>query len=99
MLRNNYHDATLLDAQLDWATGGTKLRLRLCARDPTVATLRFDGVSDFSWPRRFPWGKSNSVNDVRCPIDGSIEIEMQSGDVIRILASEYDESTTPDRGE
>lgn len=97
MIQHDYHDATLVEARLDWASGSSEVQMRLCAREATVATLRFEGVTEFSWSRRLPWGESVSINEVRSPEDGSIEIEMQSGDVIRILAKRCKEVTRPDR--
>jgi hypothetical protein len=44
--------------------------------------------------REQPWGPSNSVNDIRGPLEDDegyclLEVQLQSGDVIRILAEDF----------
>lgn len=96
MILHEYHDATLVHCKLDWARGTCEFELRLCAREPTVATLQFDGVIEFRWNRHLAWGKSVSVNelrDFRSDEGASVEIEMQSGDVIKVSATDWRAST------
>lgn len=38
------------------------------------------------FPRRKSWGRSSSINTLAQPHEGVLEIELQSGDVIRIEA-------------
>jgi hypothetical protein len=50
-------------------------------------TLTFTGVSNLTLPRTQPWGRSQSINSASEPNQGQYEIEMQSGDLIKIDAS------------
>jgi hypothetical protein len=87
------HDWTLVSILFEWksarvilefATGGSKSE-RLVAR----------GVTELHAPRLNDWGPSVSVNKVAGPTDDAsgrrgLEIEMQSGDHIRIVAKSFD---------
>jgi hypothetical protein len=64
-----------------------------CTLTVSTATERnvdyvFRGVTELVLPRLQPWGPSVSINAFRVPSAGLFEIEMQSGDVIRIKAKE-----------
>jgi hypothetical protein len=80
------HDATLTDVHLDWLAGTCAL---LLSRTSGQYELRFNGVSDLAIPRRQPWGPSVSINSLRKDSSGLFEIEMQSGDILRISASSW----------
>lgn len=84
------HDATLETLSLDWATGRVEVVLRSASG---IVILRASGVTHLVCPRLHPWGRSSSVNGVRGPRakEGGfiVEIEMQSGDVIVILAGGF----------
>jgi hypothetical protein len=59
-----------------------------------IESLQAEGVSHLEVPRLNPWGPSVSVNEVRGPTTNAnesqaIEIEMQSGDVIKITAKSF----------
>lgn len=89
MKRNLLHDWTLLKIDFDWRPARVTIELE----DLTFArqTLIAEGVQELRVPKMNEWGASISVNDIveldaptargRC-----LEIEMQSGDVIRIVA-------------
>jgi len=51
-------------------------------------------LSSLQCPRRFPWGESVSINEIRPPVEtnegAQIEIEMQSGDLIIALAESFE---------
>ena len=69
---------------LEFGTGGSKSR-----------KLMAHGVSELHVPRLNEWGPSVSVNKVAEPSDNAsgrreLEIEMQSGDHIRIVARSFD---------
>ena len=99
MIQIDYHDATLVQSKLLWKEGAGELEFRLCTRESTIAVIRFEGLIEFNCPRRFPWGKSVSVNEIReDEKKGCLEIEMQSGDVIRIHAAAWTEVTPSTRG-
>jgi hypothetical protein len=88
------HDATLESVELAWSSGKVVIRVRtgdvMHARWVVVATsLRRLGCD-----RQTPWGFSASINEVRGPTALSddaavLEIEMQSGDLIRIEAGAF----------
>jgi hypothetical protein len=75
------HDATLLDLEIDWARARVVIQVKRMER-----RLRFtlERVSRVECPREEPWGSSVSINAACATADG-VEIEMQSGDVIRIV--------------
>jgi hypothetical protein len=91
------HDATLTNIVIDWQEG--------------IVTLKFRGSPDPRWrlpfdvimfemrhvdcPRLLPWGPSESVNELRGPLEAAagtmrFELEMQSGDVIVIEAARWE---------
>jgi hypothetical protein len=86
------HDWTLLSIRVEWEAGRAELIFSAHLRDsvPLVA----EGVAELHMPRRYGWGPSVSVNKVKGPsvVDGglqTLEIEMQSGDCIRIVAASF----------
>jgi len=78
------HDATLEALSLDWGAGRAEAVFRT---GTGTVLLQASGLARLVCPRMHPWGPSVSVNHVRGPQaqDGRsvLEIEMQSGDVIR----------------
>lgn len=86
------HDATLTAILVSWADG-------TCVADIQHGTLgncvlTFSAVSHLSLPRRQPWGRSVSINSFSVPSSGHYEIEMQSGDLIRIEAADMTLTTS-----
>jgi hypothetical protein len=79
------HDATLHTICIDWRTGVCMLALETGSgpRD-----LIFEGFVSIAIPRAHPWGPSVSIMGVS-ERDGGYEIEMQSGDVLRIGAASW----------
>ena len=78
------HDATLKRIDLDWAIGSFTAVFVLGA-DKHEEQIVGKGVTSFSYDRRFPWGRSVSVN--KCDIvenagEATLKIEMQSGDTL-----------------
>jgi hypothetical protein len=81
------HDAVLSDLRLDWKQGECFVRVsRVAGEDET---LIFSGVRELNAPRQNPWGPSESINQFREIGEGQFEIEMQSGDVLKIVASSW----------
>ncbi len=79
------HDATLIALRVNWEDG-------TCVADIEHGTLgscvlTFSAVSHLTLPRKQSWGPSVSINSFSMPSSGQYEIEMQSGDVIRIEAT------------
>jgi hypothetical protein len=78
------HDAILRCVTTDW-------RQRTCEAQITLVGGRhisvvWSNLAHLVMPHASPWGESASINGVRTQSDGSSEIEMQSGDIIRIKA-------------
>lgn len=86
---DHFHDATLLAITTDWASGETRLRVRLCDDPARDAEIRVTGTALLHCPREHPWGPSVSINEVRVhAIEGGrvrLEVEVQSGDVVEIV--------------
>lgn len=77
------HDATLLAICICWDAARCDISLRPVGMPPHL--LVFEGFKNIELPRREEWGPSSSVNSVS-ERDGLFEIEMQSGDTIRVEA-------------
>ena len=85
------HDWSLLSVAVGWKTGEIEIGLS-APGGPT--SIRAEGLQDLRIPRAYPWGPSISINEVRGPTaqpDGlaRVEIEMQSGDLIEIIARSF----------
>ncbi len=91
---NGLHDATLESLELHWSSGKVVMHIRAGdARRPQLVIVA-DALRRLSCSREMPWGASRSINEVHPPaaIDGglsSLEIEMQSGDRLRIEAGSF----------
>jgi hypothetical protein len=84
------HDASLEKLLLDWAAGTCSAFMRgsvdAAGQDITVT---WHGVTAVTVPRQLTWGPSVSVLNAARASDGSFELAMQSGDVIRIQAARW----------
>lgn len=91
------HDATL-DAMLDaiaveWPTGSCVMHLHTVGPDGVgldgdrPVRVRWHGLRELGVVGGAPWGRSASVLEARWGEDGADEIQMQSGDVIRVRAA------------
>jgi hypothetical protein len=82
------HDWTLRSLEVDWGAG----EVRLCVDSPSGQTgVRAIDLYELRVPRAQAWGPSVSINSVDGPSpqeDGRVRvaIEMQSGDLIEIVA-------------
>jgi hypothetical protein len=78
------HDGLLAAIHISFEAGRCDLRIHL----PELGShyLVFEGFSNLEFPRHQPWGPSSSINTVREPMKNIYEIELQSGDVLRISA-------------
>ena len=81
------HDALLAFVDISWEAARCELRLRPIGM-PTHR-LRFEGFTHLEFPRRESWGPSSSVNTPAQPQEALFEIELQSGDIIRIEAPHW----------
>ncbi len=78
------HDATLQSFHFKWADG--RCIFELDTVDAGVCELVFSGVTKLDVPRSMPWGPSFSVNSTRQVGVRSFEIELQSGDILKVQA-------------
>jgi hypothetical protein len=85
------HDATLVTVLINWADGTCLAEIR--HGELGMLALTFSTVSSLTLPRRQSWGRSESINSFSMPTNGRYEIEMQSGDLITIEATEMMLST------
>jgi hypothetical protein len=84
------HDATLETLTFHWEEGIVRIRLSTGITGTGVVTLEAVGVVRAVCPRAFPWGPSNSVNEVKMQEVSNgrlLSIEMQSGDVLEICCT------------
>jgi hypothetical protein len=86
------HDWTLVSLAFDWVTGMVTLNLLNPQSQPVSIVAK--NATMFHAPRIQEWGRSVSINAVIGPEDYSIgkqklQIEMQSGDVIEIIAESF----------
>ena len=88
------HDATLESIDLKWASGELVITLRKSTFEcPSPILIKAINTSELTCPRRFPWGESVSINEIRGSrsVDGDmkiLDIEIQSGDVIHFEATD-----------
>lgn len=82
------HDFTLLSINVEWVTGIANVAL--LNNKSLEATIRIDGLILIKIPRFNDWGESISINSVKSGTSScgnmSLNIEMQSGDIIEIVA-------------
>ena len=92
------HDATLLGLHFEWASGTCRIDLHGAPSHSEPFSITIAGVTRLEIPAEFPWGPSVSVNEFRALKGGGVEIEMQSGDTIRVVAPNNSSKPTPLRG-
>jgi len=92
-------DATLVDVQLDWISGLMRMALRPKGTVGVSLSIVATGLRSLQCPRRFPWGDSVAIDEVVPPVEtnegSQIEIQMQSGDLIIVLAESFELRSTP----
>jgi hypothetical protein len=87
------HDWTLKKIELDWHAA--RVTVHLEDSTYTARSLIAEGVQNLQVPRTNEWGPSVSVNEVSEiePVPSGLQrvkIEMQSGDVIQIVAQRFE---------
>jgi hypothetical protein len=80
------HDALLLRVEIIWEEAIARLTFQLVS---SFVTLSIQSFTLVECPRRLPWGRSRSVNEVNLTPDPSgagyrLTLEMQTGDNIVI---------------
>ena len=87
-----FHDGVLLGLDLRWAEGTAHMRIRTATG---AKHLVIRDVKQIECSREFPWGRSVCINELRiidtAPGEIRLEVEMQSGDVLRIRGSSAEE--------
>jgi hypothetical protein len=81
------HDAVLSAIHISWHADRCDLRVQPV--DATEHVLSFEGFTGLEFPTQEPWGPSTSINVVRESQRGSFEIELQSGDVLKVQAQQW----------
>jgi hypothetical protein len=81
------HDASLIEACLNWGAGELRIRLIGGPSLPGERVLLFRGVLFCSAEAEAPWGQSGSILEVTQPRPGEWVLQMQSGDAIRVRAA------------
>ncbi|KUM40130.1 hypothetical protein [Pseudomonas sp. EpS/L25] len=79
------HDATLNAVRVSWEDGKCIMNIEHGTLGKCVLT--FSAVSYLTLPRKQSWGRSVSINSFSVSSSGQYEIEMQSGDLIKIEAT------------
>ena len=85
------HDWTLLSLRIDWESGEVSILIRGPKSENEILA---SGALEIHIPRALPWGRSVSINAVAGPTIvenglSSLDIEMQSGDTIKIVARSF----------
>ena len=87
------HDATLESLELRWSSGEAVMQIRTGDASHPQRVVVASAVRRLGCDRHMPWGFSVSINEVRGPTAAGdafiLEIEMQSGDLIRIEAGAF----------
>ena len=82
------HDATLSGIYVNWEAARCEISLLPVGLPPHL--LIFEGFTNIELPRRESWGPSSSVNKSMEQESGKFEIELQSGDTIRIESAHWE---------
>lgn len=85
------HDWSLINIAFDWQSGRVTVALRSYNKQWALVA---DGVTDLRVPKLQEWGPSSSVNGTSETVADAtgtthLKIEMQTGDVIEIVAREF----------
>jgi hypothetical protein len=85
------HDWLLEEIIVDWSAGFAVLQVVSAASERLQ--IRAAGLKELHVQRWEPWGPTRSIDRVDGPLKGvdgasAIEIQMQTGDVIRLTARE-----------
>ncbi|MES2510237.1 MAG: hypothetical protein V4625_09920 [Pseudomonadota bacterium] len=81
------HDAVLSAIHISWQAARCDLIVQPVGT--TEHVLAFEGFTVLEFPKEEPWGPSSSINVVREPQRGCFEIELQSGDVLKVQAQQW----------
>lgn len=83
------HDAVLHTIQLDWAARTAWIRISPIVAEGSDVEYQVIQINDLRsavLPLFAPWGSSVFINECRVLEPGTLEVEMQSGDVLKFIA-------------
>lgn len=89
------HDSKLRSLSLDWKRGWA--RLQICAWNDVSVQISARKVAAVNAPRHEPWGPSDFILSAyfsEAEGRSGLTIEMQSGDVVQLLAGDIDVACT-----
>ncbi|EFC2602488.1 hypothetical protein CT362_004945 [Escherichia coli] len=81
------HDWTLVSLLVNWKE--SSLIIKLLNNNSIPVDIVLEGIKSVSIPKWDEWGESvsiNTVNVINDPTYKTMEIEMQSGDIIKAIA-------------
>lgn len=81
------HDAALAAIHISWEASRCDFRIYPVGDD--AHWLVFEGFTKLDFPKNEAWGPSDSINTLRELEPGLFEIELQSGDLLRISALQW----------
>jgi hypothetical protein len=85
------HDALLQSVEMQWEQKLCRIKVAaFVSREHSAVPylLEFSGVTSLIMLHKEPWGPSSSVNSTAFASD-TFRIEMQSGDIIELVASHF----------
>jgi len=88
-IKIDLHDAVLERVEVVWGEKLCRCMARPVGSERKVVCLVFSGVTAVHIPHSEPWGPSGSILSVK-ELERSYVLEMQSGDSIEIVATEYE---------
>lgn len=90
MKLEDLHDASFHGLRLDFGLDEVLLTFRVFRNQkPSQVVMRFEGFVDLRVPHNEPWGRSSAVNRVTRVLEEPgvrVEVELQSGDTIVVVA-------------
>ncbi|MCA9706257.1 MAG: hypothetical protein KDK70_10450 [Myxococcales bacterium] len=90
--------ATLVYLQLDWTSGKLRMTLRGDGGPSERVKIEATNLYSLQCPRRFPWGESIEVAEIRRPVMTNegfmLEIQMASGDLLVLIAERFELDTS-----
>ncbi|WP_155237954.1 hypothetical protein [Teredinibacter turnerae] len=87
------HDSTIYEIKYLWGSRELTLKGTRYSQEKSGIipfSLLFKSVSSYSVQHNAPWGESSSINGTGIEVNGQYLIELQSGDVISVVASEVE---------
>lgn len=90
------HDAYIETIVINWEESSIEIRMyafTVKAKDALPHILKFTDAEDIHVPHKNPWGESVFINSAEFK-DQTYQLEMQSGDVIKIKSGGFSFKST-----